>query len=165
MLSAELAAQISARLSALMTEEAATLRVALGHLRAERAALEAGDIDALPVLATRKSEAYARLAQLGDARSALIARAGVQQTAKADVDALFASGPEWSACSKPFADLLSLAREAHDANQANGEMIRAQMKSSQQALAVLMSAAEQASTYGPDGQSSPLTSRRSFGSA
>lgn len=164
MLSAELAAQVSARLSALMTEEAATLRVALGHLRAERAALESGDVDTLPVLAARKSEAYARLSQLGDARGALIARAGAQP-AKADIDALFASGPEWAACRQPFADLLALAREAHEANLANGEMIRAQMKSSQQALAVLMSAAEQASTYGPDGQSSTLTSRRSFGSA
>ncbi|EGK71250.1 Putative FlgN family protein [Methyloversatilis universalis FAM5] len=164
MLSAELAAQIAARLSALMTEEAATLRVALGHLRAEHAALLSGDIDTLPALAARKSEAYARLSQLGDARSALIARAGTQ-TSKEALDALFASGPEWAACRQPFADLLALAREAHDANQSNGEMIRAQMKSSQQALAVLMSAAEQASTYGPDGQSTTLTSRRSFGSA
>ncbi len=160
----ELAAQISARLSVLMTEEVASLRAAIGHLDAERRALESGDVDTLPVLAARKSEVYGRLAQLGDARTALLARAGVKP-AKADIDALFASGPEWAACCKPFADLLDLAREAHDANQANGLMIRAQMKSSQQALAVLMSAAEQASTYGPDGQSMARTSRRSFGSA
>lgn len=160
----ELAAQISARLSVLMTEEVATLRAAIGHLDAERRALESGDVDTLPVLAALKSEVYGRLAQLGDARTALLARAGVKP-AKADIDALFCSGPEWAACRKPFAELLELAREAHDANQANGLMIRAQMKSSQQALAVLMSAAEQASTYGPDGQAMARTSRRSFGSA
>jgi flagella synthesis protein FlgN len=39
------------------------------------------------------------------------------------------------------------------------------MKSSQQALAVLMSASEQASTYGPDGQSMTRSTSRSLGSA
>ncbi|WP_374341511.1 flagella synthesis protein FlgN [Methyloversatilis sp.] len=160
----ELAAQISARLSALMSEEVATLRTALAHLHDERRALEAGDVDSLPVLAARKSETYGRLTQLGDARTALVARAGCKP-AKGDIAALFASGPEWAACRKPFSDLMALAREAHDANEANGLLIRALMKSSQQALAVLMSAAEQASTYGPDGQATASTSRRSFGSA
>mgnify|MGYP000591356288 CR=1 FL=1 len=62
-------------------------------------------------------------------------------------------------------ELMALAREAHDLNQGNGLLIRAQMKSSKQALAVLMSAAEQASTYGPDGQAMARTSSRSLGSA
>lgn len=160
----EAAVQFAARLSALMLEETATLRTALGHLHAERRALEAGEVDTLAVLAARKSEAYGRLAQLGDARSAMFARAGVKPV-RAEVEALFARGPEWAACRQAFSDLLALAREAHDLNQANGLLIRTQMKSSQQALAVLMSAAEQASTYGPDGQSLARATSRSLGSA
>jgi flagella synthesis protein FlgN len=160
----ELAAQLAARLAALMMEEAVTLRTALGHLHAERRALESGEVDTLAVPAARKSEAYGRLAQLGDARTALLARAGAK-TARADIEALFDKDPEWSACRQPFADLLALAREAHGLNQANGVLIRAQMKSSQQALAVLMSASEQASTYGPDGQSMTRSTSRSLGSA
>ena len=160
----ELAAQIAARLAALMAEETMTLRTALGHLQAERKALEAGEVDSLAVLATRKSEAYAHLAKLGDARTALLARAGTRP-ARADIERLFGSGPEWAACKPLFADLMALAQEAHDLNQGNGLLIRAQMKSSKQALAVLMSAAEQASTYGPDGQAMARTSSRSLGSA
>lgn len=164
MLAPELATQVSARLGSLMTEEVAVLRVALGHLQQERQALESGDVDTLPVVAARKSEAYGRLAQLGDARSALLARLGIRPNREV-IEALFASSSDWAQCAKSFRDLLDLASEAHDANQRNGALIRAQMRASQQALAVLMSAAEQASTYGPDGQAQTRTSRRSFGSA
>ncbi|WP_018409960.1 flagella synthesis protein FlgN [Methyloversatilis thermotolerans] len=164
MLSPELASQVSARLGTLMTEEVSMLRTALGHLQQERQALEAGDVDTLPVLAARKSEAYGRLAQLGDARSALLARIGIRPSREV-IESLFASGPDWAQCARSFRDLITLAQEAHDANVRNGALIRAQMKASKQALAVLMSAAEQASTYGPDGQAHTRTSRRSFGSA
>lgn len=160
----EPAAQTAARLAAVMNEESVTLRTALGHLHAERTALESGEVDSLAVIAARKSDAYGRLAQLGDARVALLARAGVKP-ARTDIEALFDSAPEWAVCRQPFADLTGLAREAHDLNQANGVLIRAQMKSSQQALAVLMSASEQASTYGPDGQSMMRGASRSLGSA
>jgi flagellar biosynthesis/type III secretory pathway chaperone len=61
-----------------MYEEAVTLRTALGHLHAERTALESGEVDSLAMIAARKSDAYGRLAQLGDARVALLARAGVK---------------------------------------------------------------------------------------
>lgn len=158
-------AQIAERLSAAMAEEIASLRMALGHLQAERLALEAGDVDSLPVLAARKAEVYGRLAQLGDARKILLGRAGIPDAGKSEIDALFASGNEWARCRQYFADLLKLAREAHELNHANGLLIQTQMRSSQQALAVLMSAAEQASVYGPDGQATARTSRRSFGSA
>ncbi|MBL8476264.1 MAG: flagellar protein FlgN [Methyloversatilis sp.] len=164
MAATEPAAQTAARLAALMTEETVTLRTALGHLHAERRALEAGEVDTLAVLAARKSEAYGRLAQLGDARTALLVRAG-SKSGRDDIEALFQSAPDWAACRQPFKELVALAREAHDLNQANGVLIRAQMKSSQQALAVLMSASEQASTYGPDGQSMARTTSRSLGSA
>ncbi len=160
----ELATQIAARLATLMSEETVSLRSALGHLNAERRALELGDVDTLAVIAARKAEAYTRLGQLGDGRTALLGHAGCKPV-RADIEALFGSSPAWTACRKLFADLLALAREAHDLNQANGILIRAQMKSSHQALAVLMSASEQASTYGPDGQSMARSTSRSLGSA
>lgn len=165
MAATEQAVQVAARLSAVLLEEIASLRMAIGHLQAERQALEAGDADNLPVLAARKSEVYGRLAQLGDARNILLGRAGIADGNKDNINALFASGNEWMVCRQNFADLLQLARQAHELNHANGLLIRAQMRSSQQALAVLMSAAEQASVYGPDGQATARTSRRSFGSA
>jgi flagellar biosynthesis protein FlgN len=160
----DFAAQTATRLAALLAEETTTLRAALGHLHAERSALIAGEVDSLVALAQRKSDAYARLAQLGDARTMLLAHAGATP-ARSDVDALFGSSPDWDVCRRPFTDLLELAREARDLNQANGLLIRTHMKSGQQALAVLMSAAEQASTYGPDGLAAARTSRRSLGSA
>ena len=160
----EPAAQSAARLAALMAEETVTLRTALGHLHAERRALESGEVDALAVLAAHKSEVYGRLAQLGDARTALLARAG-SKPARDDIQALFETAPDWAICRQPFQELMTLAREAHDLNQANGMLIHAQMKSSQQALAVLISASEQASTYGPDGQSLARSTSRSLGSA
>jgi flagella synthesis protein FlgN len=48
--------------------------------------------------------------------------------------------------------LLKLAEEARNINRQNGQLIASRMQSNSQALNVLLSAADRASLYGPDGQ-------------
>ncbi|MDP2808775.1 MAG: flagellar export chaperone FlgN [Rhodocyclaceae bacterium] len=57
-----------------------------------------------------------------------------------------------------------LAAEARSLNETNGKLIALRMQHNQQALAVLMAAADQAITYGPDGQQRGGGGGRSLGS-
>jgi flagella synthesis protein FlgN len=61
--------------------------------------------------------------------------------------------------------LRALAAEARSLNDTNGRLIGIHLENNQQALAVLLSAANQAATYGPDGQQKPGGGGRSLGSA
>lgn len=57
-----------------------------------------------------------------------------------------------------------LAAEARTLNETNGKLIALRMQHNQQALSILMAAADPAVTYGPDGQPRASGSR-SFGKA
>jgi flagella synthesis protein FlgN len=73
--------------------------------------------------------------------------------------------PAGTAGRESWTKLLILATEARELNQINGQLIALHMQNNQQALAVLMAAANQAMTYGPDGQQRGSGSGRSLGSA
>ncbi len=62
-------------------------------------------------------------------------------------------------------DVVSLAAEAKERNRINGQLITERLQNNQQALSVLLAAAEHPQIYGPDGQSRPTASRRLFGAA
>lgn len=61
-----------------------------------------------------------------------------------------------------YRDLVS---EARALNEANGKLIGLHMQHNQQALAVLMAAADNAATYGPDGQQQSGLGSRILGKA
>jgi flagella synthesis protein FlgN len=62
-------------------------------------------------------------------------------------------------------DVIDLAAEAKERNRVNGQLITERLQNNQQALSVLLAAAEHPQIYGPDGQSRPTASRRLFGAA
>ncbi len=61
-----------------------------------------------------------------------------------------------------FRDLVS---EASALNEANGKLIALRLQHNQQALNVLMAAADTAATYGPDGQQQSAVGSRILGKA
>lgn len=61
-----------------------------------------------------------------------------------------------------YRDLVS---EARTLNEANGKLIALRLQHNQQALNVLLAAADSAATYGPDGQQQPATGGRMLGKA
>ena len=48
--------------------------------------------------------------------------------------------------------MLTIAAEARQANKVNGDLIQSRLQNNKQALSALMSVADRASLYGPDGQ-------------
>lgn len=144
----------------LLLEEAGQLRGFLVLLEKEQQALVAGDVDRLLPLAAEKNDVFGRLARLGEARTTMLAEAGLAG-GRQGMEAWLARQPEarpaWEA-------LLTLASRASDLNRSNGKLIATRLAHNQQALATLLAAANQAALYGPDGQARPVGGGRSLGS-
>lgn len=152
------------RLQNLLNEEVAQLRGFLALLEKEQQALADGDIERLMPLAADKTGCFARLAQLGEARAAALAAAGLPAN-RQGMEAWLERQPEPGGARRDWRDLLSLAKSASALNRTNGELIATRLAHNQQALTALMTAANQAALYGPDGQAHPLGGGRSLGSA
>lgn len=136
-------------------------------LREEAQALQRGDADALLALAQRKSAQIRHLAQLGEARNQYL-RAATGMSDQLGLDA-------WCDRQDPagaqgarvlWQELIEAARAARALNEENGATIHLQLAHHQQALAVLLGAAQQtAELYGPEGQPCGGPTGRSLGKA
>lgn len=151
------------RLQNLLLEEAAQLRGFLALLEREQQALVAGDVDQLMPLAEEKNRVFARLAGLGDARNKTLAAESLPPD-RPGVESWLDRHPELSGLRKTWQDLLELTLKAREINQVNGNLIGTRLANNQQALSTLLSAANQAALYGPDGQARPIGGGRSLGS-
>jgi len=116
-------------------------------LQREQALLVQGDTEALLLLSEKKTALANALAALAQERACEMGGMG--------------SDPIPQAWQK----LLELAAKARDLNATNGQLISLHMQNNQQALAVLMNAANRAMTYGPDGQQTAGLGGRILGSA
>lgn len=132
-------------------------------LRREQALLGENAVDSLQALVAEKSAAAEELLNLSEARERLLPGLGLS-AGRAGMEAWLAT-PAGTAGQPLWKQLLALAAEARELNQINGQLIALHMQNNQQALAVLMAAANQAMTYGPDGQQRGSGSGRSLGSA
>lgn len=121
-------------------------------LQSEQEALQRGDVDRLVSLARLKSDKVVTLAQIEDQRNRKLAAAGFKPD-QAGMDTwLKQHAGDFPGAEKTWTEILSKARQAQMLNQSNGIMIEHKLRHNQQALAILQAAANQASTYGPDGQ-------------
>lgn len=150
-------------LPSLLDEEAARLRDFLVLLDKEQQALALGDIDRLLPLSAEKTELCTVLAQLGEARAKALAAAGLPP-GRPGMAAWIERQPESGGARRHWQALLAMADKAKALNQTNGTLIATRLAGNQQALAVLMAAANQASLYGPDGQAQSPGSGRLLGS-
>lgn len=151
------------RIQNLLFEEAEQLRGFLALLEREQQALAAGDVDRLLPLAEEKGVLFTRLAGLGEARNQALAAESLPPD-RPGVEAWLDRHPELPGARKAWQDLLKLTLKARELNQLNGKLIGTRLASNQQALSVLLEAANQAALYGPDGQARPLGGGRSLGS-
>ena len=120
-------------------------------LQTEQEALQQGDVDRLVALAQLKSNIVVTLAQIEDQRNRKLAAAGFRPDPVGMGTWLKQHAVDFPSAEKTWTELLSKARQAQMLNQANGIMIEQKLRHNQQALAILQAAANQASTYGPDG--------------
>ena len=149
------------RLARLIQEERTGLQGFIALLRREEALLIATQIDALASLAEEKTALYRTLQRLSDERVVMFARLGAAVN-DANIRVVLADLPDALGARQ---EVVSLAAEARERNRVNGQLITERLQNNQQALSVLLAAAEHPQIYGPDGQSRPTSSGRLFGSA
>lgn len=149
--------------ASLLAQELSILESFITLLRKEQALLSSGANEGLTALADEKSRAAIELGRLATARDQQLARIHLP-SGRAGMDA-WTLTDAGSANQSRWDRLLLLAAEARALNEANGKAIALHLQHNQQALSVLMAAADRTATYGPDGQ--PLTGvgGRSLGSA
>jgi flagella synthesis protein FlgN len=153
----------AARLAELLEREVRQVEAFVELLRREQQLLGENAVDALQALVADKSRAAADLGDLAQGRDRLLADLGLA-AGRAGMEAWVgsANGVRSQAA---WHRLLALAADARSLNETNGRLIDIHLNNNQQALAVLMAAANQAATYGPDGQQKPGGGGRSLGSA
>lgn len=149
-----------------LADELKALQNFLHILQREEAALIEGALETLSPIAKQKSNLAAQLNQFVEKRHALLSstalppnRVGMEQWLNTQTN---------KALQKQWQNLLELTTQAQQLNMSNGALIHTRMQHNQQALNALLEANQQASLYGPNGQtqsSAANTGRRLFGAA
>lgn len=123
-------------------------------LEKEQNALVQGNIENLDYLASQKTQIIKKLADLGDKRDQYLAGQGLSLDTECGNNQLLS---EDTLINTIWTELLQLAKTAKQLNQTNGTIISTRLQQSQQALAVLKSAAGNVSLYGPQGQTMAIS--------
>jgi flagella synthesis protein FlgN len=150
-------------IAGMLTQELVTLESFVALLRNEQTLLSSGANEGLTALADDKSRAAIELGRLANLRDQALARLNLPP-GRAGMDA-WTLTDAGSASQRAWDRLLALAGEARALNEANGKLIALHLQHNRQALAVLMAAADQTATYGPDGQPRTGVGGRSLSSA
>lgn len=154
----------ASRLSSHLSDELAALRSFVAILQQEQQALVAGDLDRLMPLVVEKTDLAARLGQFAEQRSQMLAAASLPPD-RSGMEMWLARLAPADTAHASWKILLTLTSEAQALNESNGKLIAMRMQHNQQALNVLLAAANQATLYGPDGQTKTTSGGRLFGSA
>jgi len=155
--------QAASLLSASLKDELAALRDFAVALQQEQQALVAGEIDKLAPIVEEKARLAASLNRFAEQRQRLIGQ-GVPAD-RSGLETWMAAQPLSPPDRSSWTKLLALTKEAQALNETNGKLIAMRMQHNQQALNVLLSAANQATLYGPDGQTKPAGGGHLFGKA
>lgn len=141
-----------------LESEALAVERFVALLRDERQLLVEGQVDQIGDLLEEKNRLASQLAQLAEQRSRLLAIDG-RTADRQSIAAWFAAHPAEAEASACWSRLLSLAGEARDLNQLNGELIRLRLQHNAEALRVL-GAGVALDLYDRDGQSAPAAGSR-----
>ena len=147
----------------LLDREFRALESFVALLRREQSLLEEGSTDSLAALAEEKLKAATELADFSATRDSKLMHSGMQP-GRTGMEAWTAT-PAGAGYRQLWQRLLELTAEARALNETNGKLINIRLQNNQQALSILMAAADQAVTYGPDGQQRAGGGGRSLGSA
>lgn len=118
-------------------------------LQAEQKALVSNDVAALATISQTKQRQVDTLNRLTSERMRHLADLGFGSNENAVAQWLSVADEHER---RAWDDLLNIASEANTCNQINGKLILQGMQHHQQALAILLAAANQVSLYGADGQ-------------
>lgn len=144
----------SATFAGQLKSELETFRQFVVLLQTEQQALSDGNVDPLTELARLKAEQMAALSRLGNQRSEFLRSLSLSPD-RTSMEAWLATLPaaEQPDLRQTWDELLALGTQARDLNEANGAIISAKLRHTQQALAVLQQeTGNLTGLYGRDGQ-------------
>ena len=156
--------QPASRFGASLKHELAALGAFTAVLQQEQQALVAGDIDKLIPIVEEKTGLAANLNRFAEERQRSIIAAGLPNDRKG-LEAWLAGQPLTAQDHAEWKKLLALTGEAQALNDSNGKLIAMRIQHNQQALNVLLTAANQTTLYGPDGQTKSSGGGHLFGKA
>lgn len=143
--------------------EIAKLKEFIDVLKREQELLARADTEALMPLVDIKTGLANSLSVMSQHRETLLPKLGVAPN-RSGMEAWLAqagTAPQ----RQQWGELLTLAAEARALNETNGKLIQLHLQQHQQAFAALMTAANRAMTYGPDGQQQTGIGGRILGTA
>ena len=139
--------------------EVAAVRRFVGLLEREQNILSHGDVDQLLEFLPEKNGLTAELTALANQRSQALTAEGLTAD-PAGVAAWFAAHPMATSARAAWSLLLPLARQAHELNRVNGQLIQLRMQHNTQALEALLGSTNALGLYGPNGQNTPASRNR-----
>lgn len=135
-------------LSVLITE-IQVLQKFKSTLQTEQQSLVDGNVNALTELSQSKIDQVERLNKLAALRLQKLSSQGFSPDRNGmDLWAIRTG----NAATQAWQSMLSVASEARQVNKINGDLIQSRLHTNRQALSALLSIADRASLYGPDGQ-------------
>lgn len=145
-----------------LTAEQSALQKFIRLLKQEQGLLVENNTDRLLELAEQKSAQAISLNELAESRRSLMQENIHTLSAEAIHTWLETHGAKGLAI---WQEIRTLAKQAQQINNTNGELIQMKLRHNQKSLAVLSNAVNKANVYGPDGQTSfSPGSGRSLGS-
>lgn len=133
-------------------------------LQQEQQALVAGNIDQLSPLLEQKTTLAGNLNRFAEQRQRLIRAAGLPNN-RSGLETWLSKQTLDTRTREDWNTLLTLSATAQAINETNGKLIATRIQHNQQALNVLLSAANQTALYGPDGQTKSSGGGHLFGKA
>lgn len=149
------------RVALLLEAESSQLKKFLDLLQREEAILIQGDTDGLITITREKNERFRQLQHLHDDRAILLSRCGFNNS-NAALRTFCANLPRALA---RWDEVLTLAAQARQRNEFNGQLITERLQHNQAALSVLLAATDQPPLYDAGGHSRPSGGGRMLGSA
>lgn len=128
----------------------------------EQEALRSGKTHTLSEISAQKISLVDTLNQVGAERSRIISP---NANAAIDMQTWLSAHPKETSAAKLWKELLTIAREARDINESNGNLINVLHQKTTDALSILTQGLGDRSLYGSNGQSSVSTGSRIIDSA
>ena len=147
-----------------LRQELAALGEFFAILQQEQQALIAGDIDKLIPVVEEKTRLATSLNHFAVERQRLLSTAGLSNDRKG-LEAWLAGQPLKAQDRADWKKLMALSADAQALNDSNGKLIAMRIQHNQQALNVLLTAANQTTVYGRDGQTKSSGGGHLFGKA
>jgi flagellar biosynthesis protein FlgN len=155
----------SAAFSRSLQGESDALRAFVALLLEEQQALVRGDLERLTSFAAPKSQTLLELTRRGNDRQRLLREHGLTIDSAGMERLLEEPSIGTPQVIAAWHELLNLTRTAQQVNETNGTLINARLRGTQQALNVLLSAAQIPGTYTADGSTVSSRRRQSLGVA